>query len=98
MTRRDFWGNGRANYQIGDIETYHLRQEAHDQRASSLNCSENLSSQESLAGAPGFEPGDGRFLGHQFVSASRLVAPCSPRGLFHEQSEFRSGYKSKIVV
>jgi glycine/D-amino acid oxidase-like deaminating enzyme len=42
--------------------------------------------------------GVGEFLGHQIESASRHVAPCSPRGRFCEQNEIQSGYKFEILI
>ena len=38
-----------------------------------------------------------RRYGRSSTAASTLVAPCSPRGRFREQSEIRSGYKLEIL-
>src|SRR5664280_3792092 len=39
-----------------------------------------------------------RRYGRSSNAAFTLVAPCSPRGRFREQSEIRSGYKLEILV
>ena len=57
--RRDFRHTCTKNIRIGYPEILHLTQEARQRRASCPCCPGNLERVDWLAGAPGFEPGDG---------------------------------------